>query len=1035
MRLPGPWLRTGLAVLIAGALGACEESTGTRAMAMQVTKRDQLVGGPRALGDVGDFVLSNGRIRAVVQGASASRGFGVFGGSLIDVDLERPRSTDEGRPVGGDGLAEIFPAFFLQGLEPTEVFIKSDGSDGGPAVITAHGKPAEFITQVKPVNELFLGTGFEFWIDYVIEPVPADAGPEIGRSILIRATMVNVSEDDISFAVDSFPVGFGLVMLMGSEHKLFLSGEAGWDLRYTLERSYDKPVPLPGIPGVVSRALGASGPDVSYILTPEPSEKLNFVYNCRDAKGKPLYPGATNDSLIVPFVSSSFTGVFFHRPPRVLAPKRKTTYEARLWVGTGDIASALNLALQHKGEALGAYTATVREEGTGVPLADVTVSIIEEESRHVVTSARSGKDGRLYARVPPGRYLAAAVASHRFTRYGEPFDIARDGTVHQELSIGQTAHLSATVIDQDGRPVPAKLSIIGSYGPENVGKPPAEFLFDLRIREPFVFTDRLEDDPERPETREFLERTLRTGTNGHTEGAIRPGKYRVVASRGPFYTVAEQSVELAPGAAQHLQFQLEKVVDMEGYIAGDFHVHTKASIDATMSFEDRAHSFAAEGIDYIAITEHNYVNDLRPTLERTGLADWVQSTVGLELTTLELGHFNGYPLAYDPGPISHGSFDWFRHPAQTLFDNFRSRSMFEDEPAVVQINHPRDTTLGYFNAFNLDEGEAKPSPFTGFVKPHGPEFEFESWSEDFDAIELINGKHTEFIHTYRVPEMLPPPPLPERIPAAGEIVRDKNGKPAFPGGFEDWFAMMKRGRVYTGMANSDTHELLENEAGYPRSMVRIGKSVSTARAIETRDVVRGIKSQSVLMTYGPVIEVFANGKPMGELVSAPGGEVTLDIKVKAAPWIDVTRVELTDSHGNKESLPVTGEGIVRLDTQLTKKLSADTFFVVEAYGEKSMWPVCPGIEIPPMMIDDAVAAIGGPFGLGDDGFGNLRPALVHDVLPYALTNPIWIDVDGDGVSYGKGARKVQELRQAPRTIEKGQPRQLYLPQLLKSLSR
>ncbi|HCF57470.1 MAG TPA: hypothetical protein DFS52_05695, partial [Myxococcales bacterium] len=85
MRLPGPWLRTGLAVLIAGALGACEESTGTRAMAMQVTKRDQLVGGPRALGDVGDFVLSNGRIRAVVQGASASRGFGVFGGSLIDV--------------------------------------------------------------------------------------------------------------------------------------------------------------------------------------------------------------------------------------------------------------------------------------------------------------------------------------------------------------------------------------------------------------------------------------------------------------------------------------------------------------------------------------------------------------------------------------------------------------------------------------------------------------------------------------------------------------------------------------------------------------------------------------------------------------------------------------------------------------------------------------------------------------------------------------------------------------------------------------
>lgn len=1022
-------LCAGLA-LAAALLGGCDQGSHP-ASAMQVTARHQLVGGPRALGDLGDFVLSNGRVRAVVQGNSASRGFGVFGGSLIDLDLEHPRSTDEGRPVGGDGLAEIFPAFFLQGLEPSEVFVKADGSDGGPAIVTARGKGGEFITMVKPINELLLGVGFEFEIDYILEPVGADAPPEEGRSLLIRATARNASQSVIPLAIDDFPLGFGLIVLMGSGQPLFLPGEAGFDLRFTLEKAYANPPRLPGIAGVVSRAMVASGEEVSYAITPEASRN-NFVWRNRD-----LYPDVTRDSLVIPFVSSSFTGAFFHAPPAELAPGQSTSFSSRIFVGSGGVSTALDLALQAKGEPLGTFSAIVREEGSGVPVAGATVSLHERGSDSVLNACRTLEDGRCHARLPPGRFRARVIAKDRPSFEGEPFELTKNQTFHQELSVGASARLTATVVDASGRPLPAKISVVGRYGPEHAGKRSEEFLSDLKSGEPFLYTDMVEDDAARPETLEYLERTFFSGAAGQAESALRPGSYRVVASRGIAYTTAEQLIELAPGQSKALSFRLDRVADAPGYVHGDFHTHTRNSIDSAIGFETRAITFAAEGIEQVTIADHNFVSDLASSFEAVGLADWVKPMVGVEMTTLELGHFNGYPLRFDPGPVTHGSFDWFRHPAQQVFDGLRERGALEDETPIVQVNHPRDTIMGYFNTFYLDEA-GRPSETSSFVKPHGPEFVLDSWSEEFDAIEILNGKHNEFIHSFRVPEVLPPPPLPAEIPPAGSLVRTKEGKVAFPGGFEDWFAMMKRGRVYTGMANSDSHETLENEAGYARSLVRLGKSVSTARAIEPRDVVRAIKAQAVLMTNGPIVEIWANGAPMGELVrSGPDGAVTLEIKVSAAPWIDVTRVRLIGSDDSVEEIPLApaADGVLRAEVKLEKRLARDTFFVVEAEGERGMWPVVPGIENGPLMISDAVASIGGSFGFGDDGFGNLRPALTHPVTPFALTNPVWIDVDGDGACFGKGKLQ-QGLKSASRPpAPSKEPRQVNLVKLLQALSR
>jgi hypothetical protein len=155
------------AVLLCAA--AC--SQGPRAFAGQVQSRSELVGGPRAIGEVGDWRLSNGRVRFIVQDKGSARVYGTFGGSLIDADLERPGELDpKGRPLGKDGLGELFPAYFLSAVEPTKIQLIDDGSAGGTARIRVSGKQSEFLTSTKFIDDATIGSGLSFAVDYALGP-------------------------------------------------------------------------------------------------------------------------------------------------------------------------------------------------------------------------------------------------------------------------------------------------------------------------------------------------------------------------------------------------------------------------------------------------------------------------------------------------------------------------------------------------------------------------------------------------------------------------------------------------------------------------------------------------------------------------------------------------------------------------------------------------------------------------------------------------------------------------------------------------
>ena len=124
-----------LAALLGVVLLSSCQNVEPEARARRVVTRADLIGGPSALGEVGDYLLENDKIRVIVQDKGFSRGFGVYGGGLIDADLVRP--IPPGGAAGGHGrdqFGELFPIALLQALEPNKVEVARDGRDGGAAV-------------------------------------------------------------------------------------------------------------------------------------------------------------------------------------------------------------------------------------------------------------------------------------------------------------------------------------------------------------------------------------------------------------------------------------------------------------------------------------------------------------------------------------------------------------------------------------------------------------------------------------------------------------------------------------------------------------------------------------------------------------------------------------------------------------------------------------------------------------------------------------------------------------------------------------
>src|ERR1044071_3467308 len=873
------------------ALIGCSDPA-PHARAQRIGALDEAIGGPHAIGRVGDFVLENDQIRLVIADTGVDPGdpgkavYGrvntTFGGTLVDADLRR---------VGGDGargndqLAELLPGFVFSVIKPTRVSVTHDGEDGRPAEVTVVGTPTDLLQEVGLLDTGLLGTtNLELSQTYRLTPGK--------RYVEIATTIKNISAGarpfpfldptqlkDLGFDIPGIDkiqlsVPMGQLPLLGGEQDVFAPGVAGFNVRLAIDASYDRSSGFPAFPGLVIDYLASRGKGVSYGLT-VPASPDNYVNTY--AAG---YPGQTLTpySMLIPFTYAGVAGVYMARPPAQLGPQEQFTYTSYFVIGKGDVASLLDAIYETHNQPTGMFGGRVIDAQTSQPVAGANVIVLDAADQ-VIDQIATDTTGSFLAHLAPGSYRYTAMTNDRRPTEPVGFTIAAGAQLGiAPIEMAPPATIAVSAIDELGRHAPAKIQLLGHVPAADRGKDPRTFLYSLERGErqrPTAF-----DCSDR-----FIENAWWT-VDGRVSGQVRPGTYDLIVTRGPEYEITQKTIVLRPGAFDAEQVVLVPAYKSDGWVAGDFPIHAQPSTDSGVPIADRVASCAAEGLEVAISTDHNYITDYAPVIAATGLDPWLLGIPGMELTTFEMGHFNGYPLRVDPGSTRGGEFRWAGTPPQGLFDQLRALAV-DPTQGIVQVNHPRQAVLGYFAQFFVDQATAQPYTPTGILgifAPYGDEFRPENYSTDFDAIELLTGSRLEDVHTFRAPNPLPPGPFPDPQPVPGQIVIGPDGRPQYPGVVETWFTMLDHGHRATGMGTSDTHRLLGDEPGYARTLLYIGAGKDVPGGYTRDDIIDAVRGHHAIATNAPFLEMTAAGGRIGDTVVARGGGVDVAIRVRAPSW-------------------------------------------------------------------------------------------------------------------------------------------------------
>ena len=965
-----------------------------------------MIGGPHAIGTIGDFMLENDQVRFIIADTGVNTNdpskttYGrvntTFGGTLVDADIRRPGG---GNGHGNDQLAELLPGFLFTVINPTKVEIRNDGSDGKAAEVVVTGTGGDLFQMVYLLNVGLLNpANLELTNVYRLHPG--------ARYVEIETTVKNKTAgahpfpylqpselDDLlgqnipGISNLQLSVPMGQLPLFGGEQDLFAPGTAGFNVQYAIEDTYKIAGGFPAFPGMVADFIATKGEGVSYGLA-IPSSPNNYVN-----KYKTGYPmqDITPFSMMLPFTYAGVAGAYMYDPPAQLNAGQEFSFTSYFIVGDGDVASVTDTIYELRKAEVGTFAGKVLDEHSQAPVVKASVMILDGLGRPQ-NQAETDAGGAFLVKLPPGDYTYTVIASDRLPSPRKQVKITRGGkaTPPNGIILAPTpATIAVVVRDEKGRSAPAKVQLLSNFDDINKGKDPRSFLYSLALgehRRPTAF-----DGGTR-----FVENAWWT-KDGRLEARVRPGRYELVVSRGPEYEMTSKMIDVKAGSFVAEQLVLVRAYETPGYVAGDYHVHAQPSTDSGVPIVDRVVSCAAEGLEVAVATDHNYITDYAPAIAASGLDPWLLGIPGMELTTFEMGHFNGYPLRVDPGSTRGGEFVWANQTPQKLFSQLRDLAI-DREKSVVQVNHPRQQVLGYWAQFFVDESTGLPYAPSGILAlfaPYGDEFKASNYSADFDAVELLTGHRLEDIHSFRAPSPLPPGPFPNPQPVPGQVVIGPDGRAKFPGTVETWMAMLDKGHRATGMGVSDSHGLLGKEPGYARTLVFVGNGKDTPGGFTRDDVITGIREHRALTTNGPFIDMTAGGKMVGDTVV--GASVEVRVRVHTAQWAKVDTLVIYSNSVVLKTIPIPPDQGADFETVITVAPMRDAWVVAEATGKSNMFPVVSPTELPPLDATVIINALSVGLDLSTLPIAsNLKPERLHQTSPYAITNPIWIDIDGNG---------------------------------------
>ncbi len=224
----------------------------------------------------------------------------------------------------------------------------------------------------------------------------------------------------------------------------------------------------------------------------------------------------------------------------------------------------------------------------------------------------------------------------------------------------------------------------------------------------------------------------------------------------------------------------------------------------------------------------------------------------------------------------------------------------------------------------------------------------------------------------------------------------------YSGQVDDYFHYLEHGMVRTQIASSDSHEGI-HEPGYPRTYFQ--SPTDSPDALQTKDAVASMRAGHAVASYGPFVRASVAGKTFGEVAPATGGgTVALDLEVQTASWFGVDRIEVYENGHLIQVVTPTSkpEDIVDFSGTVTIPVPAkrDSWIVVIAMGlsdQNLMSPV--SLDVPYGEIQLAQVAAQAFALIPVVNTQITAPPRLPDWFPipaYAVTNPIYLDTDGNG---------------------------------------
>ncbi len=502
------------------------------------------------------------------------------------------------------------------------------------------------------------------------------------------------------------------------------------------------------------------------------------------------------------------------------------------------------------------------DTGEGLAGAVLYVELMNEDGEYrTLDRLSSGADGTFSGRLPDlgGEHQNFQLQAHLDGRVDpDPVSFSPGSASELTVDFGAAGSLDYDVTDGDGTSLPAKIIL-------------------------------WQDDTE----------ALTIFGGGQGTAPVPPGDYDVSVTRGWEYEPYQGSITIPEGGSETLAVTLEHLVDTTGYLSVDTHVHMQNSGDSDVLLHDRVMTAAAEGLEVVLTTDHEFVTDLQPAIEAAGMTDWVATRIGQEVTASLPEHITALDMPAAPEHPRGDPVAWYGMGLAEMYQASRDRGA-----KAVGLNHPRGgcnimCLIGY------DRLLGEPTMTDPELLGLDPGMSI--WSWDLDFIEYQKG--------------------------GGGVWLDPEN-PDTTGLLDDWLSFLNHGHRVTAIGSSDEH----GTDGLGTARTYFPSSTDHTAEFVPDDMWTSIVDGEVVVSKGGFARVLINDTAgMGETITDTDSEVDLWLQVEAIPSIDVTHAAVLVNCDQVLEIPASDpDGVVKIDTHVTVPVTEDAHVVVLAYGEEML---------------------------------------------------------------------------------------------------